>query len=281
VKGDGLKRFVKWSQHGFLCFFIVLLFLPIYLALVAASHDSQAMMHAPLPVWLGTHLFSNLYTVFFMGTSATGSVPVYHLLWNSFVMALLIAAGKIAVALCSAFSLVYFDFPFKKIAYVLIFSTMMLPVEVRIVPTFQVVASLGWLNHFSGLTLPLMASATATFLFRQFFKTVPQYLVEAAKLDGAGPFRFFWDILLPLSRPQMAAMFVILFVYGWNQYLWPLVITTDSEMTTVVMGIRNMAGVADQIPQWQYIMATALIALLPPCLVVIVLRRWFERGLGE
>ena len=166
-------------------------------------------------------------------------------------------------------------------AFALIFSTMMLPVEVRIVPTFQVIASFGWLNTFAGLTLPLMASATATFLFRQFFKTVPMELVDASKLDGAGPLRFFIDILLPLSKPQLAALFIIMFVYGWNQYLWPLVITTDTTMATIVMGIRSLAGVADQVPQWHYIMTVALIAMLPPCLVVITLQRWFEKGLRE
>ncbi|MGL6028656.1 MAG: ABC transporter permease subunit, partial [Legionella sp.] len=161
----------------------------------------------------------------------------------------------------------------------LIFATMMLPVEVRIVPTFQVVAGFGLLNSFSGLTLPLLASATGTFLFRQFFKTIPGELVDAAKLDGAGPIRFFFNILLPLSVPQIAALFVILFVYGWNQYLWPLVITTDAKMSTIVMGIRYLAGVADQIPEWHYIMTVALIALVPPCLVVMLMQRWFEKGL--
>lgn len=158
---------------------------------------------------------------------------------------------------------------------------MMLPVEVRIVPTFQVIASFGWINHFSGLTLPLMASATATFLFRQYFRTIPNELADAARLDGAGPLRFFWDILLPLSRPPLAALFIIMFIYGWNQYLWPLVMTTESTMTTVVMGIRYLSGVADQIPQWHYIMTMALIALLPPCVLVVSCQHWFEQGLRE
>lgn len=194
-------------------------------------------------------------------------------------MAFIIAVGKIILALGSAFALVYFDFPFKKSCFALIFATMMLPVEVRIVPTFQVVASFGLLNSFSGLTLPLLASATGTFLFRQFFKTISKELVDAAKLDGAGPLRFFIDIVLPLSRIQISALFVILFVYGWNQYLWPLVITTETKMTTIVMGIRYLAGVADQVPEWHYIMAVALIALVPPCMVVMVMQRWFEKGL--
>ncbi|WP_084273763.1 sn-glycerol-3-phosphate ABC transporter permease UgpE [Legionella fairfieldensis] len=269
----------SWLIHSILSGFVILLFVPLYLAIVAASHESTAMMQAPLPVWPGTALFHNLKIVLTEGLVAAEGQPVWQLLLNSLLMAFLIAAGKIMFALMSAFALVYFEFPFKRFSFALIFSTMMLPVEVRIVPTFQVIASFGWLNSFAGLTLPLMASATATFLFRQFFKTVPKELVDAAKLDGSGPVRFFLDILLPLSKTQIAALFIILFVYGWNQYLWPLVITTDSSMATIVMGIHYLAGVADEVPQWHYIMTIALIALLPPCLVVITMQRWFEKGL--
>ena len=272
---------VNFFPHLLLCLFIAFLFIPLYLALVAASHSGEAMTQSPLPVWPGTMLWVNIKTVFTDGLVATGGEPIGRMLINSFVMAFLIATGKVIFALFSAFALVYFKFPFKKLSFALIFSTLMLPVEVRIVPTFQVIATFGWLNSFSGLTLPLLASATATFLFRQFFKTIPSSLVDAAKLDGAGPVRFFVDILLPLSKPQLAALFIIMFVYGWNQYLWPLVITTDTNMATIVMGIRYLAGVADQVPQWHYLMTVALIALLPPCLIVIVLQRWFEKGLRE
>lgn len=274
-----MNQLSRLFAHVILSGFVVLLFVPLYLAIVAASHEGAAMMQAPLPIWPGTALIHNIKTVLSEGLAVTGGQPVWQMLVNSLLMAVLIAAGKIILALFSAFALVYFEFPFKKFSFALIFSTMMLPVEVRIVPTFQVIASFAWLNTFAGLTLPLMASATATFLFRQFFKTVPKELVDAAKLDGAGPLRFFFDILLPLSKTQIAALFIILFVYGWNQYLWPLVITTDSSMATIVMGIRYLAGVADQVPQWHYIMTVALIALLPPCLVVITMQRWFEQGL--
>ncbi|KTD16995.1 sn-glycerol-3-phosphate ABC transporter permease UgpE [Legionella jordanis] len=274
-----MRQFKGVISHSCLCLFIVLLFLPLYLALVAASHDSLTMMQSPLPIWPGFALFHNIKTVLTHGLTATGGEPVWRMLVNSFFMAIFIAGGKITLALLSAFALVYFRFPLKRLCFALIFATMMLPIEVRIIPTFQVVAAFGWLNSFAGLSLPLMASATATFLFRQFFKTVPQDLVDAATLDGAGPCRFFIDILLPLSKTQIAALFIILFVYGWNQYLWPLITTTDSNMTTIVMGIRYLAGVADQIPQWHYIMTIALIALLPPCLVVLTLQKWFERGL--
>lgn len=274
-----MKLMSRIVSHGFLSLFILLMLLPIYLAIVAASHDGSAMMHSSIPMIPGTLLLKNLKAVLSEGLSVTGGEPITVMLFNSLAMALAIALGKIILALGSAFALVYFDFPFKKLCFALIFATMMLPVEVRIVPTFQVVASFELLNSFTGLTLPLFVSATGTFLFRQFFKTVPAELVDAAKLDGAGAVRFFFDILLPLSKTQIASLFVILFVYGWNQYLWPLVITTETKMATVVMGIRYLAGVADQIPQWHYIMTIALVALIPPCLVVMLMQRWFEKGL--
>ncbi|MFC3907789.1 sn-glycerol-3-phosphate ABC transporter permease UgpE [Legionella dresdenensis] len=274
-----MNLFKRVVDHTLLLIMLAILFLPLYLAFVAASHDGAAMMQSPLPRIPGGYLWYNIKTVLTEGIAATGGQPVWRMLVNSFVMAALIAIGKIVLAISSAFALIYFELPFKKTIFALIFSTMMLPVEVRIVPTFQVVASLGWLNTFSGLTLPLMVSATATFLFRQFFKTIPGELVDAAKLDGAGPWRFFRDILLPLSKTQIAALFIILFIYGWNQYLWPLIITTDSSMTTIVMGIRYLAGVADQVPQWHLIMCVALLAMLPPCIMVITMQRWFEKGL--
>jgi sn-glycerol 3-phosphate transport system permease protein len=269
----------RFFSHGLLCIFILFMLLPLYLAVVAASHEGSAMMQSQLPFLPGTSFFKNLKLVLTEGMAVTGGEPITVMLLNSLLMAFGIAFGKIILALGSAFALVYFDFPFKKSCFALIFATMMLPVEVRIVPTFQVVASFGLLNSFTGLSLPLLASATGTFLFRQFFKTIPKELVDAAKLDGAGPVRFFFDIVLPLSRTQISALFVILFVYGWNQYLWPLVITTETKMATIVMGIRYLAGVADQVPEWHYIMAVALIALIPPCMVVMLMQRWFEKGL--
>ncbi|STY29123.1 glycerol-3-phosphate transporter subunit; membrane component of ABC superfamily [Legionella wadsworthii] len=271
--------FTRVCSHMFLCFFVMLMLLPVYLALVAASHEGNMMMQSQIPLVPGALLFKNLKVVLTEGLAVTGGEPLTFMLLNSFLMAITIALGKIIFALGSAFALVYFDFPFKKLCFALIFTTMMLPIEVRIVPTFQVVASFQLLNTFTGLTLPLFVSATGTFLFRQFFKTIPSELVDAAKLDGAGAVRFFFDIVLPLSKTQIASLFVILFVYGWNQYLWPLVITTETKMATVVMGIRYLAGVADQVPQWHYIMAVALIALIPPCLVVLLMQRWFEKGL--
>ena len=203
------------------------------------------------------------------------------MLVNSLVMALVIAAGKIAISLLSAFAIVYFRFPFRAAAFWTIFLTLMLPVEVRIVPTYKVIADLGMLNSYAGLTVPLIASATATFLFRQFFLTVPDELLEAARIDGAGPLRFFASILVPVSRTSIAALFVILFIYGWNQYLWPLLVTTDEAMYTIVVAIHRMVAVAEAQVEWQGVMATAMLAMVPPIVVVIVMQRWFVKGLVE
>jgi len=197
------------------------------------------------------------------------------------VMALAIAIGKIVISMLSAFAIVYFRFPLRKTVFWMIFLTLMLPVEVRIFPTYKVVAELGLIDTYAGLTLPLIASATATFLFRQFFLTVPDELAEAARIDGAGPMRFFFDILLPLSRTSIAALFVIMFIYGWNQYLWPLLVTTREDMYTVVIGIKRMVAGGDTLVEWQLVLATAMLALLPPAAVVLVMQRWFVKGLVE
>jgi len=199
----------------------------------------------------------------------------------SFIVALVVPAGKILISLLSAFAIVYFRFPGRMFFFWMIFVTLMLPVEVRIVPTYAVIANLHLLNTYAGLILPLVASATATFLFRQVFMTIPDELAEAARMDGAGPMRFFRDVVVPLSRTNMAALFVILFIYGWNQYLWPLLVTTEESMYTVVIGIRGMIAGGDAATQWNLVMATAMLAMLPPALVVLLMQRWFVRGLIE
>ena len=276
-----MKSATRSLSHIFLLLFGGFMLLPIYFAIVAASHAGSDLIHAPLPLFPGTLLWDNISAVFASQSKALLGQPLTTLLLNSALMASCIALGKIVLAVTSAFALTYFELPFKKCCFAIIFSTMMLPVEVRIVPTFQLVASLSWINTYSGLTLPLMASATATFLFRQFFQTLPKELVDAAKLDGAGPWRFFCDVVLPLSTGPMAALFFVLFVYGWNQYLWPIVSVTDSSMSTIVMGIRSLVGVADQVPQWQYIMTIVLIGMLPPCFVVLSMQKSFERGVNN
>jgi len=215
------------------------------------------------------------------GSTKGSKAAVSTMLVNSMVMALVIPFGKIAISIISAFAIVYFRFPLRMFFFWMIFITLMLPVEVRIIPTFKVIADLHMLNTYAGLTVPLIASATATFLFRQFFLTVPDELAEAARVDGAGPLRFFWDVLLPLSKTTMAALFVIQFIYGWNQYLWPLLITTDESMYTTVIGIKRMMVGGDAATEWQLVMATAMLAMLPPALVVVLMQKWFVKGLVE
>jgi sn-glycerol 3-phosphate transport system permease protein len=214
-------------------------------------------------------------------TSAGSRIPAAApMMWVSLVSALVIAIGKIVISLLSAFAIVYFRFPLRNLVFWMIFVTLMLPVEVRIGPTYEVVSNLGMLNSYAGLTVPLIASATATFLFRQFFLTVPDELVEAARMDGAGPMRFFIDILLPLTRTSIAALFVIQFIYGWNQYLWPLLVTTNEDMYPVVMGIKRLIA-GEAYTEWNVVMATAILAMLPPALVVILMQKWFVKGLVD
>ncbi len=266
-----------WLTHAVLIAGVLLVCFPIWLAFVASTVTQPEIARPPMPLLPGPHLFDNYRDALFSGVNA----PVARMLFNSAVMALGIALGKIVISILSAFAIVYFRFPGRITCFWLIFLTLMLPVEVRIVPTYEVAANLGLLNSYSGLILPLIASATATFLFRQFFLTVPDELAEAARVDGAGPMRFFWDILLPMSRTNIAALFVILFIYGWNQYLWPLLITTDPDMNTVVMGIKQMFPSGDDIADWPVIMATAILAMLPPVVVVILMQRLFIRGLVD
>ena len=266
-----------WLTHAGLILGVLFVFFPIWLAFVASTVTPEDIVRPPMPLLPGPHLLDNYREALVAGVN----VPVARMMWNSLVMAMGIALGKIAISLLSAFAIVYFRFPFRKTFFWLIFLTLMLPVEVRIVPTYEVIAGFGMLNSYSGLILPLVASATATFLFRQFFMTVPDELAEAARVDGAGPMRFFWDILVPMSRTNMAALFVILFIYGWNQYLWPLLITTDPGMNTIVMGIRQMFPSGDDIANWPVIMATSILAMLPPVIVVVAMQKLFIRGLVD
>ena len=261
--------------HALLILGIGLMCLPIWLTFVGSTVTQAEIVRPPLPMVPGGQLLENYREALFGGT------PVARMLVNTTIMALGIAVGKIAISLLSAFAIVYFRFPGRMFFFWTIFLTLMLPVEVRIVPTYQVAVNLGLLNSYAGLILPLIASATATFLFRQFFMTVPDELVEAARMDGAGPMRFFKDILLPLSITNIAALFVILFIFGWNQYLWPLLVTTDPEMDTIVMGIKKLLPSADDYGNWPVTMATAMLAILPPVAVVLLMQKLFVRGLVD
>ncbi|WP_374622758.1 sn-glycerol-3-phosphate ABC transporter permease UgpE [Pandoraea sp.] len=266
--------------HVMLIIGVLLVVFPLYVAFVAATMNSSEIFTVPLSLIPSTHLFENLATVWGQG-SGDMATPFGLMLGNSLFMALVITIGKISVSILSAFAIVYFRFPLRNLFFWLIFVTLMLPVEVRIFPTVQVISDLGLINSYMGLTVPLIASATATFLFRQFFMTLPDELVEAARIDGAGPMRFFVDVVLPLSKTNIAALFVITFIYGWNQYLWPILVTNAPSMTTAVVGIKSMIGSGDTATQWQLVMSATLLAMLPPLAVVLLMQRWFVRGLVD
>ena len=272
---------LNFISHAVLILGVAIVAFPLYLALVASTHTADAIVQSPMPLLPGSHLWENYQAALFGSGKLGSNTNVVHMMWVSFVVAMVITVGKIAISLLSAFAIVYFRFPFKMLCFWAIFVTLMLPVEVRILPTYKVVADLGLLNSYAGLTLPLIASATATFLFRQFFLTVPDELVEAARIDGAGPIRFFKDVLVPLSRTSIAALFVIQFIYGWNQYLWPLLMTTSEDMYPVVIGIKRMLAGGEAAVDWNIVMATAIVAMLPPTAVVILMQKWFVKGLVD
>jgi sn-glycerol 3-phosphate transport system permease protein len=276
------RPILTFLSHVLLVIGVAIVALPVYVTFVASSLAFDEVLQSPMPLLPGSHLIENFTKVLTQGASTNvTTAPVGRMMFNSLVSALVIAVGKIAISLLSAFAIVYFRFPFRGLAFWMIFVTLMLPVEVRILPTYKVVSDLNMLDTYAGLTLPLVASATATFLFRQFFLTIPDELAEAARIDGAGPMRFFWDVVVPLSRPNIAALFVILFIYGWNQYLWPLLVTTQESMYTTVIGIKRMIAGGEAATEWNLVMATALLAMLPPALVVLLMQKWFVKGLVD
>jgi sn-glycerol 3-phosphate transport system permease protein len=273
------RPWLSFLTHAVLILGVIIVVFPVYVAVIASTHGPFAMGSGRMPLLPGDQLWTNVVQV--LTETRRGVAPFWLMAWNSLWMAVIITAGKIAISIISAYAIVYFRFPGRVLAFWMIFITLMLPVEVRIIPTFAVVANLGMLNSYLGLTIPLIASATATFLFRQFFMTIPDELMEAARVDGAGPVKFFRDILLPLSRTNIAALCVILFIYGWMQYLWPLLVTTDPNFYTLMMGVKRMAAVQDADPQWNIIMAAVVMAMLPPVLIVIFMQRLFVKGLVE
>ena len=278
------KKSGYWLSHVGLCLGVMFIFFPVWLAFVGSTVTQDDIMQPPYPILPGPHLIEN-YSNALLNIAPEGydrlSVPVFRMLLNSTIMALGITIGKLVISLLSAFAFVYFKFPGRKTFFWLIFLTLMLPIEVRIVPTYQVAANLGLLNSYAGLIFPLIASATATFLFRQFFLTIPNEMIEAARMDGASPMQFFRDILIPISKTNIAALFVILFVYGFNQYLWPLLITTSSDMQTIVIGLKHMIPTGDDFGHWPTIFSTAMLAMLPPVVIVIAMQKFFVKGLLE
>lgn len=271
-------------SHLVLVLGVLIVAFPVYIAFVASTQTSeQIAQSAPISLVPGGHFVETYRVALFGGDTAAGSriAPAWPMMWVSLISALVITIGKIAISLPPAFAIVYFRFPFRGLVFWMIFITLMLPVEVRIGPTYAVISSLGMLNTYAGLTIPLIASATATFLFRQFFLTIPDELVEAARMDGAGPMRFFRDVLPPLSSTSIAALFVIQFIYGWNQYLWPLLVTTTEDMYPVVMGIKRLISPGEAYTEWNVVMANALLAMVPPAIVVILMQKWFVKGLVD
>ena len=260
---------------------VLIVAFPVWLTFVASTWDAATVINGQMPLYPGPYFLENYKRILFVGTSSTTREPVIGMMVNSFIMAITIALGKIFISVLSAYAVVYYRFPFRMAAFWIIFITLMLPVEVRIFPTFKIVSDLNMLDTYQGLAVPLIASATGTLLFRQFFMTIPDELLEASKIDGAGPFRFFKDTLLPLSMTTIAALFVIQFIYGWNQYLWPLLVTTKDSMQTIVIAIKKMIVTADALTEWQLAMATAMLAMLPPVFVVIAMQRLFVKGLVE
>jgi sn-glycerol 3-phosphate transport system permease protein len=267
--------------HFLLVLGLIVVVFPIYYVFVASTHSLETILKPPLPLLPGGEFIANYREALYGGIGRIGGVGVATLLLNTTIMALGIALGKIVISIMSAYAIVFFRFPLRLVFFWIIFITLMLPIEVRILPTYKVMVDLHLIDTYAGLIVPLIASATATLLFRQFFMTVPNELIEAARIDGAGPWRFFKDILLPLSTTNIAALFVILFIYGWTQYLWPLLVTNSNSMNTIVIALRKMISFADADTQWHLVMVTCVLAILPPVLVVVLMQRWFVKGLVE
>ncbi len=270
----------RTMPHLFLIVAAAILLFPIFLVFIASTRTSADILAAPMPLSPGPHLVENYTRAIMEGNKNLGASAL-TMLKNSFIMAMGISTGKIIISLLAAFAIVFFKFPLRNFCFWAIFITLMLPVEVRIMPTYKVIADLGLLDSYAGLILPMVVSATAVFLFRQFFMTVPREIAEASQIDGASPMQFFWNILLPMTRTPIAAMFVIQFIYGWNQYLWPLLITTKQEYYTILIGINRMLSGADVQIEWQIVMATTLLAMIPPALVVLIMQKQFIAGMTD
>jgi sn-glycerol 3-phosphate transport system permease protein len=275
------RPWLTFLSHAILILGVFAIAFPLWVTFVASTLTLEQVMQVPMQLTPGDQFVENYTQVLTAGSTKGSKAAASTMLVNSLVMALVIPLGKMVISILSAFAIVYFRFRFRMFFFWMIFITLMLPVEVRIIPTLQVITDLKLNNTYAGLTVPLIASATATFLFRQFFMTIPDELAEAARVDGASPMRFFWDVLIPLSKTTMAALFVIQFIYGWNQYLWPLLVATDESMYTTVIGIKRMIVGSDSANEWNLIMATAILAMLPPALVVVLMQKWFVKGLVE
>ena len=271
-------------DHSILILGGLLMLFPVYLAFTTTSHDNITLSREGLQFGFGDQMGHNFYAAMFEKGGFSEQIDGTTMLMNSLILGIGFAVGKIVLSMAAAYAIVYFRLRFATFAFWVIFTTILLPLEVRILPSYEVVTGLGMANTYGGLIVPLLASATGTFFFRQFFLSVPEELVEAARIDGAGPGKFFIDILVPLSRTMIAAIFIIMFVYGWNQYLWPTLITTDEGLFTLVRGIKQITQSiyeGNQIPEFGQAWALAIIAMLPPVVIVIFFQSWFVKGLVE
>lgn len=270
-------------DHLVLILGALFLTLPVVVALMTSTHEAAVIHSKGLMLSPGGHFIETYETVLTRQGGFTGQVTGARMMMNSFILGIGFALGKIALSMLAAYAIVYFRFRFATLAFWVIFTTLLLPLEVRIMPSYEVMSGLGLINTYTGLIVPLLASATGTFYFRQFFKSVPEELLEAARIDGAGPFKFFIDVLVPLSKTMIAAIFIIMFVYGWNQYLWPMLMTTDERFFTLMRGIKQILQVwiGSQIPDYNEAFALAVLAMLPPVLIVVVFQSWFIKGLTE
>lgn len=271
---------LTFFTHFSLVIGVLIFIFPIYVVFVASSVSLMEILRVPMAIVPGGQFFGNYYTALTQGIADIG-VSSGVMLANSTIMALGVSIGKIVISMFAAFAFVFFRFPGRQLFFWAIFVTLMLPVQVRILPTYEVVANLGMLNSYAGLILPIIPSATATFLFRQYFMSIPREMPDSAKVDGASPMQFFWAILVPVSKTTFAALFVILFIFGWNQYLWPLLVTTQEQYYTLLIGINRMLAVGDQQAQWHIIMASTILAMVPPVFVVMSMRGMFMRGMTE
>lgn len=277
---------IRWQavgDHAILIVGALFMLVPVLLAFFTSTHDPVTIHREGLQFAPGDHMVETYRKVMFEGTGFTGEVHGVSMMVNSLILGLGFAIGKIVISMLAAYAIVYFRFPFATLAFWAIFTTLLLPLEVRILPSYEIIHSMGLTNTYTGLIVPLIASATGTFFFRQFYKSVPDELLEAARIDGAGPWKFFIDILVPLSRTMIAAIFIIMFVFGWNQYLWPTLITTDESFFTLVRGIKQILNVwvGANVPEYAEAMAMAILAMIPPILVVVIFQRWFIKGLTE
>ncbi|MGA1600248.1 MAG: ABC transporter permease subunit [bacterium] len=261
------------ARHLILLTGVLVMALPIWMLFATSTHAPSTLVRDGLQWLPGDQLLENYSRTLLQERGFRMQVTVPNMLLNSLILGVGFAVGKLLFSMAAAYAIVYFRFPGATLCFWVIFTTLLFPLEARIIPSYQVVSNLGLLDSYVGLILPLIASAAGTFFFRQFYRSLPEELLEAAQLDGAGPWKFFKDILVPLSRTMMAALVIIMFVVGWNQYLWPLMMTTSEGFTTLMLAIRNARG--------HQAFVLAMFALLPPLLVVILFQRWFIKGLVE